>query len=223
MGILIGDKNMNKYAFVLFAAIFLVGTVFAASNVTALDHVYEGRYQEPTSTQSDVTEAGNVTTMNISANVSTMKWAGYYGNVSGTIVLSNSSYAVRMYSWNWNGGSGEVCISTDNSPTWSSLQDTTAGTVDTVWSFTTTDADSATNTYSGTTAWNIAGQSGNAPSVTLINPNIATYVVADSAAPASTNDLLFCSNINSNSQYAIMAPAATGGSTTTYYFYVELS
>ncbi len=213
-----------KMIHLLLAAVLLMGVTFAIDNAD-VTVVSEGRYtNSPATPGSDTTEAGNVTAVNITANVSTGKWAGYYGNVTGSIVLSESDFASRMYSWSWSSATGgEVCVSTDNTPTWSALADTTAATVDTVWSFDASDTDSATNTYSGTTAWSIAGTSGNAPSVTLVNPNIATYVIADAAAPASTNDLLFCSNIDTtDGNYGIMAPAATGGSTTTYYFYVEL-
>jgi hypothetical protein len=51
--------------------------------------------------------AGNVTQLNISGASNTQNWAGYYGNVTGTITLENSD-GFRMYTWDLTNPKGEV-------------------------------------------------------------------------------------------------------------------
>ncbi|MEM0230813.1 MAG: hypothetical protein QXW00_03220 [Candidatus Woesearchaeota archaeon] len=65
--------------------------------------------------------AGNVTELSISAVAVTNIWQGYYGNITGTIVLDNANNKT-MYSWNDMSPSGEIyAVRTSNSVNWASI------------------------------------------------------------------------------------------------------
>ncbi len=64
--------------------------------------------------------AGNVTELNIFGYTTTQTWQGYFGNVTGTIQLADSSDNV-MYNWSLASPEGEVYASTASSITWSSI------------------------------------------------------------------------------------------------------
>jgi hypothetical protein len=61
--------------------------------------------------------AGNVTELTIDAFTITQAWQGYYGNVSGTIMLSDSADNV-MYDWELANPEGEVYASENDSINW---------------------------------------------------------------------------------------------------------
>ena len=65
--------------------------------------------------------AGNVTELSITGFSTTQSWQGYYGNVSGTIQLADSSDNI-MYNWSLASPEGEIYASTNNSITWNYIQ-----------------------------------------------------------------------------------------------------
>jgi hypothetical protein len=66
--------------------------------------------------------AGNVTEISMPGSSGiTQAWAGYYGNVSGTIQLADGSDNV-LYNWSLASPEGEVFASTNNSIVWNHLQ-----------------------------------------------------------------------------------------------------
>ncbi len=65
--------------------------------------------------------AGNTTYISITAFSSTQAWQGYFGNVSGTIQLADSSDNV-IYNWTLAEPQGEVYSSTNSSITWGNIQ-----------------------------------------------------------------------------------------------------
>ncbi len=65
-------------------------------------------------------EAGNVTGMNLVTNANTRAWAGYYGNVSGTIVLSDAG-SNNLYTWAIANPTGEVYASNGSGVSWSKV------------------------------------------------------------------------------------------------------
>ena len=64
--------------------------------------------------------AGNVTELNIRGYTTTQSWQGYYGNVSGTIELADSSDYV-FYNWSVASPEGEVYASTSDNVDWASI------------------------------------------------------------------------------------------------------
>ena len=65
--------------------------------------------------------AGNVTYLGISAFSTTQSWQGYFGNVTGTIELTDNQNNT-MYNWSLVEPSGEVYASTNSSFTWTNIQ-----------------------------------------------------------------------------------------------------
>jgi hypothetical protein len=65
--------------------------------------------------------AGNVTELSISGFSTTQSWQGYFGNVTGTITLSDSGDN-SMYNWSLASPQGEIYASTNNSLAWDYIQ-----------------------------------------------------------------------------------------------------
>jgi hypothetical protein len=65
--------------------------------------------------------AGNVTELNIFGYTITQSWQGYYGNVTGAVMLADSSDNV-MYNWSVSSPSGEIYASTNDSINWRYIQ-----------------------------------------------------------------------------------------------------
>jgi hypothetical protein len=65
--------------------------------------------------------AGNVTELEITGYSLTQAWQGYFGNVSGTIMLADAGDNV-MYNWSLASPQGEIYASTNNSIEWNYIQ-----------------------------------------------------------------------------------------------------
>jgi hypothetical protein len=66
-------------------------------------------------------EAGNVTLLYIDDLRTTLRWQGYYGNVSGGITLQDSS-GNKFYDWSLTSPSGEVYAANKSSVSWTTIQ-----------------------------------------------------------------------------------------------------
>jgi hypothetical protein len=64
--------------------------------------------------------AGNVTNLNLFGFTTTQSWQGYFGNVSGTIQLADSSDNV-LYNWSLASPEGEVYSSNESSINWTGI------------------------------------------------------------------------------------------------------
>jgi hypothetical protein len=64
--------------------------------------------------------AGNVTSLNINSSLITKRWQGFYGNVSGEIMLDDADN-YSLYSWQLASAQGEVYASSGSSVTWSNI------------------------------------------------------------------------------------------------------
>ncbi|NOZ80370.1 MAG: hypothetical protein GXP63_01745 [DPANN group archaeon] len=195
--------------------------------------------------------AGNLTEIAIDDTKVTQGWQGYYGNVSGTIVLDDALNN-SMYTWDQSSASGEIYASRNFSIDFSSGQIVCANTANVSIENTAifpgtagNDADNVTNTFSQTTHPEIVVGS-NTITADSCSYTLSTYV--DDAADATrtfNETLLYSKNMNSIIYTAIIAQDAEGfksgtdshdfqmlvgedghsgdTATTTYYFYVELS
>jgi len=65
--------------------------------------------------------AGNLTEITISGVSPTKSWQGFFGNVSGTLILEDSS-GFRFYDWAVAEPQGEVFASVNNTITWTSVE-----------------------------------------------------------------------------------------------------
>lgn len=99
------------YMFYLASAVSPSGaTVTSVSNETAT----------PDPAGSHAAIAGNVSEINIEGTSTTQSWQGYFGNVTGTIQLADSSDNV-LYNWSLASPEGEIYASNSSSITWSSV------------------------------------------------------------------------------------------------------
>jgi hypothetical protein len=80
------------------------GTGPQGANITVLGSERANLSIEPEST---IAEGGNVSAININAITITKSWQGYYGNISGQIVLQNAQESV-FYNWDIVNPTGEV-------------------------------------------------------------------------------------------------------------------
>jgi hypothetical protein len=188
-------------------------------------------------TGNDTTQGGNITALNIASSVLTAKWAAYYGNLSGTMVLGDGT--ANIYSWTWTEGTGgEVCVSTNSSFGFTSGTTANGTHINTAWGFTATDADSGNNTFTSMNCNLALAQATitNTGNVTHKGSSNFTTCVIRSGIVASGNTglLAFCTNVKpaangtnylgNAANYEIMVPTNnTIGATETYFFYAELS
>ncbi|MCK4319109.1 hypothetical protein KAW38_00885 [Candidatus Micrarchaeota archaeon] len=221
---------MNKAIVFGIVLLTFVGLGFAIQDASSIETKGEGSYTSGT-TATDLTEGGNVTGIVLTGNTSTQKWAGYYGNVTGNLVLGLDSTSI-MFAWSWDqADGGEVCVSQDASFDWSSVSTATNSSLNTVWSFGAA-KDNATATYTTFENYEIAGAA-------LTNVETATDVqgwetgVVDDGNDGAEVDFAFCVKIDTTgaataldghvADYQLMVPTTdTAGHTETYYFFLEL-
>jgi hypothetical protein len=97
--------------------------------------------------------AGNVTQLNINAMAITNTWQGYYGNVSGAIVLMTSDNKT-FYNWTMSSTKGEIYATRSNAVSFTTLNCTNSTNLaaeDSALGANSSDIDSVTNTFMGTT------------------------------------------------------------------------
>lgn len=93
--------------------------------------------------------AGNVTEITLSGFSNTQAWQGYFGNVTGTIQLADSSDNV-LYNWSLASPEGEVYASTSNTITWGSMvcaDQTVQSGLETTFNIATDDVDGVQETF----------------------------------------------------------------------------
>ena len=228
---------MNKGLMLAALAVLLCGSAFAAiTNVTDTVEGTTGKYVYTYGTANTTTEGGNVTEVNLTSNSSTEKWAGFYGNVSGYLLLAQSYTLPAMYVWTWSADSGgEVCASVGSDFAWASLATETAADIDTTWGFTATDSDSAANTFTDASAsYDVNGQTGTTTGVNTYDntgtQDWETFALNDGGGNNKA-DIAFCVNMSDTNTFAVggtgayqlMVPTDEAfGAFETYFFYVEL-
>jgi hypothetical protein len=103
------------WLFLAFTASFALLAGFALAEPSGANYTDEVTTQTPASDpESHEAYAGNVTYMTMDAEVATMSWQGYYGNVSGVIQLANGDGDV-FYNWSVASPTGEVYASENGS------------------------------------------------------------------------------------------------------------
>jgi len=204
--------------------------MFAIQPASSWNLISSSKYNQ-TVQANHTTEGGNVTNLDLGGNVSTERWAGYWGNVTGEIILSPATSI--FYRWPWDSSlGGEVCaVAAASGFDWSGVQAVTAAAVNTVWNFGAA-TDNASNTFtSAACSLDVAGASvttvGNLTGV----GGFETCAVADVGAPAGKDDLAFCTNVSyggslfngQDGDYELLVPTnETAGTFETYYFWIEL-
>lgn len=189
-------------------------------------------------------QAGNVTELNIDATQITQAWQGYYGNITGRITLENSAGSV-FYNWSDLGSvSGEVYASRDSAVDWSTIDCSNSSVNSDENDFLdrpSTAPDSVDNTYNlnshpsfdvGTTT--ISANTCNSTNAYINTGQSATnfyqILLADSGRDIVYTTLIDADQVGfTGSQFDFELLVGENGnateasSTTTYYFYIELS
>lgn len=191
--------------------------------------------------------AGNVTQIDIVANVLTKAWQGYYGEITGRIVLADAN-ANKFYDWNLTTPTGEVFASPNASINWADIKclNFTANesalnltAVELLFGIAATDADGFDITYNQTTnsAFTVGAESisANTCPTTYMFEN-STYQSSNFQNVLLTDNvsLVFTSLINNNKygfnnvthDFQLLVAENGHGSDTTvtpYFFWIELS
>jgi hypothetical protein len=179
------------------------------------------------------TQGGTVTNLDLNSNTSTVKWAGFWGNITSALVLSPGAGLSSLYKWDWSPASGgEVCtVPAASGFDWANVASVTTSAIDTMWGFNVSDSDSAANTLTDSAC---AITIGGIPITTVGNTTglggFKTCAVSDNAT-AAKSDFAFCTDIasagtlfnNQTGNYELIMPTnSTVGGTETYYAWLDL-
>ena len=222
------------------------GIVSATPEGATMDENVSASTKVASTVGTDNAQGGYITGLNATVEQSTAKWQGYCGNVTGSIVLEDSS-GNEMFNWGWTAAKGgEVFATTASSITWATLyavdtaeRDHATGGINALWGWQTDQTDDADATFN-----NAAG------SVTVASTDISstvattadailptgqgwqTLVIADDDAVTARDDYIFVGLIcndktgvfGSTADYQLIVPVTdTPGTTVPYYFYVEMT
>ena len=204
-------------------AVFAFGIMSIAYAATQGATVSEGATGQITESSAgqNVAQGGNVTIINLTATVSTDKWQGYYGNVTGTLALGYGAFSFYDFS-----GAAPITVFASQNQTFdfASLAATDSSNIDTDWGYNTaTDNDQAVDVYTisnsiGGVTVNSTLLNGGATRITGIFSDGNTGDKENYAFGANvTNGAAFDGN---NWDYQLMVPVNV--TTETYYFYVEI-
>ncbi len=232
---------MNMKYIALFGVMLLFSGVFAISGATVGTQTNLTRWTGDTA-GSIVTEGGNISAQNVSLGALTDKWAGLFGNITGSIYLTDDSGGTTNYIYTWVGSDangGEVCASTNNAFTWATVSNAIAADLDDVWNFGAA-SDNATNTFTGSTCdltfaqGSVTNTADTADSQGNNAGDTFQTCVVDDGSSTTKGNFAFCTQINSTggnflgdaADYELIVPTSygTGPSTLeTYYFYAEFN
>ena len=214
---------------VAIAFAFFCAPLFAISNITITGQS-STRWNGAISASSVTTEGGNISAVNITTSQLTTKWASFYGNVSGTIILGSSSTSV-VYTWTTtNSAGGEVCVSTSATYPFSLMSNTSAANIDSAFGTTGIPDDAASTFTTLCPPYINVGGSNNLTDYTAAQTQGSSTFFTCAANTSSGTDAdnhAFCTAINGSgknfdnvaSDFELMVP--TGASTRAYYFFME--
>jgi parallel beta-helix repeat protein len=181
------------------------------------------------------TQGGNITGANVGTVQLTDRWAAFYGNISGKVILTDKAGLNNVFQWGWSTtAGGVVCTSTNSSVTNLNLYPADGDDIDTAWSFGSSEPDSGRNTFNQTPCDLTIGTTTiyNASYVDTGQPGgFVTCSLKDTITPPKAG-MFFCTAIepngtfwnNQTGNFELMVPTAFGvNQYETYYFYVNLN
>lgn len=155
----IAMKLQQKTLFIFSLIILLLGAVAVLGDPSAPSSLtwQSSSTWDPTDygTQAVDAIAGNITALQLTGITQTRGWQGYYGNVTGTIVLDDADENT-FYNWSDQEPRGQIyaSLASAGTPTWNSVDcfshATNATPFDTTYGFSASDGDNASNTYNRT-------------------------------------------------------------------------
>ncbi len=161
-------------------------------------------------------QGGYVTPLDINGMSITQSWQGYYGNISGNIILADANNK-SLYEWG-NGTSinGEIYASRSDTIDWSSIDCATPVHVaaeELYLDQASSDGDSVTNTFNGTahTAFLVGGRT--------MDYCPSTYTFVDGAVQTTDFEMILLADVNDEIVYAtIIDNDSTGYNGATHDF-----
>lgn len=145
-------KMRGKTAILLVLALLVTASFVAAdpAGATSVTEVTSSTYNVSAISPGQANaQAGNVTELSLNGSGVTTSWQGYYGNITGTIILADAS-GNNFYDWNISTPSGEVYASRSNAVDWSTINcsnSTDVSSEETYLGQNATDPDSVSNTF----------------------------------------------------------------------------
>ncbi len=148
---------MGKNIWILFFVLLFLIVIGYFNGVNAV-RPFGANYTDEVTTTAPVDEpqeiaaqAGNVTQLNIYGITTTQSWQGYYGNVSGAIILADGDDKM-LYNWSLVSPEGEVYASTNGSGeiSWSNVACFNMGNhgaLETLFNISTDDVDGVNETF----------------------------------------------------------------------------
>ena len=247
------NEKKNRSVALLLVGVILLAVASAATRTSfALDvgvptgpdiNILKEENAAPSPATNITTKGGTITTMLMNSTTQNPHWKAYVGNISGKLALSDSrNYTI--YDWELTQISGEIYVTRNDSVDWSTIRCaniTDVAKEETAMNHTATADDSIRNTFdmanNHTGFWagpnEIKEDSCNFTTRTYVNSSLKT----DSFQEVLLSDgssLVYTTLIN-NDAYGfdkslydfqlIVAEKGTDGpvSSTTYYFYAELT
>jgi hypothetical protein len=225
---------------VLIVGVFvaMTGVALAVNGASTVNTVGQSSHGPVPGAGSNVAIAGNVTELDIVSSSNSQTWAGYFGNVSGTITLENGAGDV-MYNWSAANPTGEVLASTGSSVTWANIACATAANItamESTFNIPADAADNITETFTATDgAVTIAGQSLSSCRKLEVfdetgsgSADFTEVLLHDGTDPVFASILAddalgFDNNAHDFEMLVLEDGHGTDTSTTNYYFYVELN
>jgi len=184
-------------------------------------------------------QAGNVTQLNINATSITQVWQGFYGNVSGEIMLADSSNN-RFYDWTLTTITGEVYASRATISDWTGINCTNTSTIsaeETTLNIGVTDSDGINETFgAGSThpgfsvGTGVTITGGTCPETRPYNSTGTASEFYNVLLTSSGNNIVYTSVLVDSSNafdgttvdFEILVPTDKTTGLATYYFYAEL-
>ena len=227
---------MNWRYMALFGVLLVFGMAFATPfNASAQNQQNLTRWTGGATDNVAVTEGGNISSMNLSANTLTDRWAAFFGNLTGSIYLTDLGGKTTNYVYTWTAAAsngGYACASNSSAYDFTTAATATAVGMNTYFNLgAASDNATATFTTNGCTL-NFSGQVG-IPGVldAATGYGAGSGTFSTCAINSSTSSYAFCTAANStgknylgnDANYELMVPTAPGTGLMTYYFYAELA
>ena len=219
---------------IAFISIFITPKTLALPVGASLNYISNSTINATPGDRTD--KPGTITIININALQQDYQWKAYVGNVTGKLTLDDSS-GHTIYDWTLATVTGEVYTSRYSSIDWATIACASAGTIsseETALGISSSDPDSITNTFSGSSGTIVVG-------TTSLSGCPATHTYNSSEQPSSdyeeallqdgNNYLVYYTKISDDANgfdgntYDFQMIVADNESSTTgntYYFWVEL-
>ncbi|MFH1642047.1 MAG: hypothetical protein ABIC04_04055 [Nanoarchaeota archaeon] len=243
--------TMKRIAIILLVAAILIPITLANPyGPTSIENVTTSRTNITGDPQALGAQAGNVTQLTINTTIVTKRWQGYYGNISGKVVLGDASGNTMF---DWTGGSsfspvGEIYAANNTVVDWGNVncvnfsgngsigtQGINHTTLESMYGMASSDSDGIDETFRGYSNITIGTREllncrstntydNNGAQTSYFNETILTEYNQNTviyATEVSQNTVGFDGNIWDFQM--LVADNGDDDASTVYYFYVELT